>query len=256
VLPRAGLHRADADPGAVVADPPAQPGHDRHRQDGLRQDPRVHGPRRAAHPRSAGTAHGRRPHRAGARPDARACVPDRGGEPEGLRPLPPPRDVRVRRRTEARADARPPLRRARVRRVPGAPAGPHRVARDEHAPRDVPRPGRGGPHAGHGLRAADPQDRRADPPAGRPADADVLGDVAGGGAPAGAELHEGPRARARRQLGPPREHRRAPARRHLRKRTREGPEAVRSVLAEPGQAHSGVHGEEEDGGRPVPPARA
>eukprot|EP00976_Prorocentrum_cordatum_P081176 1184279-Prorocentrum_minimum.AAC.1 len=70
--------------------------------------------------------------------------------------------VRVRRCAQGPADARPAA----------------RLASDQPAARHIPGAGRGGPHAGHGFRAADQEDRGADPPG--PPDADVVRHLAQG----------------------------------------------------------------------------
>ena len=74
----------------------------------------------------------------------------------------------------------------------------------------APRPGqlrgdgRGRPHARHGLRAADPQDRLADPPG--QANAAVVRNVAEGRRVARARLSEGVHSGPGRLAEPPREH--------------------------------------------------
>ena len=98
--------------------------------------------------------------------------------------------MRVRRRAAAQPGERSASRRGDRDRHAGALAGLFGVRRDEPASRDVSGDGRSRPHARHGLRAADPQDRLAD--SARSADADVVCDLAEGGAGAGSRLPDEP----------------------------------------------------------------
>mmetsp|Transcript_99270 Transcript_99270/g.281118 ORF Transcript_99270/g.281118 Transcript_99270/m.281118 type:complete len:266 (+) Transcript_99270:273-1070(+) len=178
------LRGADAHPGPVLADPRGGPRPHRHRQERQRQDagvPRARFRARAAERRGrAAGAHGAR-----ACPDARAGAadPNGGAEVRALERHPLLR--RHRRGAEGRAagvaQARLPRHRGHAGQAQRVPRAEARLAR----PGELRGARRGGPHAGHGLRAPDPQDSRGLPPGRRAPDPALQRHLAEGRAPAG-----------------------------------------------------------------------
>lgn len=143
------LLRPHAHPGPGPARHHVRPRLHRHRQNGLRQDPRL----RAAHvaPHQGSAPAGVRGRAGGPRhgPHARARHPDRQGRPALLQAAGPHLHLRVRRFRRRRPDLRAQTRRRDHRLHAWAhDRRPGDLSRQDHqpAPCDLPGHGRGGPH--------------------------------------------------------------------------------------------------------------
>ena len=158
----------------------------RHCRYWLGQNLGVHSPRHHPHPRPAHAAPGRRSDLFGAVPHARAGQSDAGGVRTVRNLERNSEHLRVWRRAAPAASLRSASRRGDRDCDAGPFAGLLGVGRDEPAPRDVSGDGRSRPHARHGIRAADPKDRLADPTGS--ADFDVVCDLAEGSAGPGSRF--------------------------------------------------------------------